>query len=328
MTAERHVTWENFRENFLNPGDPAIHPVPGSPECKIFVDQDGQRIGLRIQTNSSSPELDIPFQHIKVANVRDDTGRYIEVSSCVQSLYEQFYAMLTSMSDLVQLHSKDPLEAIQNCVERFSTILSSQTLLSSREITGLWSELWVLENLLVARGPEYLPAWIGPLDEPHDFQFDEVELEVKGTRLRKRRHLISSETQLTQSPGKSLYLVSVQIAPGAGDGSLSLPDRVNRVRVLVGSESSLNKQFDVLLDEAKYNSVHERYYKDRFILRTSPTIVPIDAETPQITAEMLRSQLGPDGSTRISDVEFRLDVTNLGFEQPSAEFQAVLPTEH
>ena len=328
MRLERHVTWENFRDNFLEPGDPAIHPVPGPPDCKIFVDKDGKRIGLRIQVSSSSPDLDIPFQHIEVANVGDGTGRYIEISSSVQSLYEQFYAMLTSISDLVQLHSKEPLQAIEDCAERFSTILSSQALLSSREITGLWCELWVLENLLGARGPEHLSAWIGPIDEPHDFQFDEVELEVKGTRLRKRRHLISSETQLASSPDKSLFLLSIQIAPGSGEGSLSLPDRVNRIRQMIGSESSLNKRYDVLLEAAKYDAVHERYYKDRFILRTSPTLVPIDADTPQITAEMLRLQLGPEGSTRISDVEFRLDVTNLGFEQSSAEFQAVLPTEH
>ena len=97
---------------------------------------------------------------------------------------------------------------------------------------------------------------------------------------------------------------------------------------MIGSESPLNKRYNVLLEAAKYDAVHERYYKDRFILRTTPTLVPIDADTPQITAEMLRLQLGPEGSTRISDVEFMLDVTNLGFEQSSAEFQAVLPTEH
>lgn len=323
---ERHVTWGNFRENFLDPGDPAIHLVPGSPECKIFVDKEGKRIGLRINVNKPSNDLDLPFQYIQVSNVRHGTAHCIEISSSEQSHFEQFYAMLTSITDFVQIHFKSPLEAIQNCVDGFSTIISAYTLLTPREITGLWSELWVLEHLLKFRGREYLSAWIGPLGEPHDFRFDAFELEVKGTRLRKRRHLISSETQLTPSSGKSLYLVSLQIAPGSGEGSLSLPDRVGRVRQLAGSESSFHKKLDVLLEEAKYNPVHERYYKDLFILRTSPVLVPIDAKTPKITTDMLRAQLGPDGSNRISDVEFRLDVTNLGFEEPSDEFQLILPT--
>lgn len=328
MKEERHVTWENFRENFLKPGDPAIHVVPGSPECKIFTGKGGTRIGLRIQINRFGPDLDIPFRHIEVSNVRDGSTLYIEISSSIQSLFEQFYAVLQSIADQVQLHSKAPAVAIQDCIEKFSAILASQTLLSSREITGLWCELWVLENLLVSRGPEYLSAWIGPLPEPHDFQFDDLELEVKGTRLTKRRHLISSENQLSPSPDRSLFLVSIQIAPGSGDGSLSLPDRVANVRQLFSSDSALDKQFDVLLGEYGYKSEHESYYRKRFILRTAPTLVPIDADTPRITKEMLRSQLGADGSTRISEVEFRLDVTNMGYEEPTEEFQSVLPTTH
>ena len=326
MPAERHITWENFHENFIKPGDLAVHIVDGQPRCNFFVDSDSQRMGLRVAISDSSEVVELPYQHIATNLVQSDGGLCVEVSCDVQSLFEPFYAMIVSAADLVQLHKYSPTSALQKSADKFFSLLSAYALLSEEKQIGLWCELWVLDKLISFRGVDAVRSWIGPLKEPHDFRLDSVELEVKGTRSRKRSHLISSEDQLLASEGCSLYLVSLQLAPAAGDGAIGLADHVRSVADRLAGAPTMLTLFEALLAEAEYVHQHERFYQSSYRLRTRPNLVPVTGEIPRITTELLRSALGPDKSARLSDVKFRLDVTDLGFEEESEQFQSKLRT--
>lgn len=326
MPEERHITWENFRSNFIEPGDPANHLVSGQPRCDIFVDAESQRMGLRVAIKDSSEVVELPYQHIATAIVQSAGSLCVEVSCEVQSLFEPFYAMIVATTDLVQIHDYSPTSALHESAQKFFSLLSAHALLSEEKQVGLWCELWVLDNLITFRGVEAVQSWIGPLKEPHDFRLDSMELEVKGTRSRKRTHLISSEDQLLPSEGCSLYLVSLQLALAAGDGSFGLADQVKLVSDQLHGTPAMLSLFEDLLSEIDYDSSHERFYQSNYRLRTRPTLVPITSETPRITKELLQSTLGSDQSSRLSDIKFRLDVTDLGHEEESEDFQSRLRT--
>lgn len=327
MPTERHITWENFRENFIEPGDPAAHMVDGHPRCEFFVDSRSQRMGLRVAIRDSSEVAELPYQHITTNLVQSGGSLCAEVSCDVQSLFEPFYAMIVSVADLVQLHEYSPTSALQESAQKFFSLLSAHSLLSEEKQIGLWCELWVLDKLVSFRGVDAVQSWIGPLKEPHDFRLDNVELEVKGTRSRKRSHLISSEDQLLASEESDLYLVSLQLALAAGDGAFGLADRVGLIADRLAGAPAMLSLFESLLAEAEYNRLHERFYYSSYRLRTRPTLVPVTGEIPRITTELLRDTLGPDKSARLSDIKFRLDVTDLGFEEESKQFQSKLRTK-
>lgn len=281
---------------------------------------------MRVPTSDSSEIAELPYQHIRTVLVHSGGSLCVEVSCNVQSLYEPFYAMVTSVADLVQQHAYEPIEAIQESARKFFSLLAAHAILSEEKQIGLWCELWVLERLIRFRGVESLQSWIGPLGEPHDFRFDNKEIEVKGTRSRKRAHMISREDQLLPSADSSLYLLSLQLAPGAGNSALSLPDQVQAIVELLSQAPGAISTFKSLLSAVPYNFSHEDQYRDQYNLRTFPTLVPITEETPRITTEVLKNALGPDKSRRLSDIRFRLDVTDLGHEETSDEFQSIVRT--
>jgi len=323
MSTDRHVTWENFRDSYIVSGDPALHVIDGTPRCEFFVDNDGERIGLRVATDDIPADLQLQYQHINATPVRDNDDLKIQISCDVQSLFEPFYAMLISVSDLVQLHDRLTANAIQESADKFFNLLSCYSILSEEKQVGLWCELWVLKNLIEYRGSEILRSWTGPREEPHDFRLDGVELEVKGTRSRKRSHIISSEDQLMPSPDSDLFLLSIQLGVGAGMGSSSLPERVRLIVELLEGSPSYISQFEMLLAQAEYQEAHARFYNDDYILRTPPTLVPITEDVPRITSALLRDAVGPTQSRRLSDIQYRLDVTDLGYEESDDAFHSV-----
>lgn len=322
----RHITWENFKRNFIDLDAPGEHPILGEPPCHLFVDQNGRRIGLRIQIRDSSTIVDLPYQHIEVSTVHIKGALHAQVSCEVVTLHEAFFAMLTSAADLIQERGRDPMQALQECAEKFFSLLSSYSLLSPEKQVGLWCELWALERLIRFTGTSIVGAWIGPLREPHDFRMNTTELEVKGTRGTKRSHLISSEDQLSPSEGCDLFLLSLQLEPAIGEGCYTLTDIVNKVRRALSGDQPDLERFDALLKESGYLEGHARFYVDCFRLRKGPTLIPVVEGFPRVTKETLSSVLDESACRRISELKYRLDVTHLGFEEEDDEFQRVFRT--
>lgn len=326
MQPERHITWQNFEDNYIKPDDPASHIVEGSPRCEVFVESQGKRIGLRIAIKEAIQDVELPYQHINTNLVNSGESLCVEVSCEIQSLYEQFYAMIVSVADLVQKHHYAPIDALQESAQKYFSLLAAHNLLSQKKQIGLWCELWVLEKLITIRGVECVRAWLGPLSEPHDFRLDNVELEVKGTTRPKRSHLISNETQLIPSAESDLYIFSIQLALASGEGAYSLAGRVGIVADMLAEATEMLSLFNSLLSEAKYYHSHQNFYNDEYKLRTRPALVPVTDATPRITSEIIKTALGAESSSRLSEVKFRLDVTDLGFEEDSHEFQSIIQT--
>lgn len=307
---ERHHTWEQFEKEFVNQPVSARYSPSGSPELFIFSDSEQGRIGIEIALKGAGDIKPIPLKSLAL-DLKFNNSKYAAnfwISTA--ELFEQFYSLATHIADLVQLQGVPVQLAIEEAIEKIKALLAAESLLGDEKVVGLWGELWLLNQLIDLRGGSVVDNWKGATKAIHDFQFEDIELEVKTTRNEKRKHIISSLTQLNPSPEFNLYICSIQIEASSDQGS-SLPEMIRIVEnKLSGNAAALKKLCDKL-KLAAYSPADAPYYTVKYYLRSEPALVSVDSGLPRISPELLERRFGSDGSVRIDTVNYRLDLTGL-----------------
>lgn len=320
----RHLSWERF-EQLLQAGPPAVEVVAGQPKVEIFTDAGGSRIGVRTAaTGAETPPS--PLVEIDVSQRRVGDVDVVEVSTSNTALYRDFYAFACAVADRLQIDSMPAAAAVDSALEAWAALLQRLALLSDERQVGLTGELWLLRRLAAVRGwRTAAEAWKGSDAEEHDFSWTGADVEVKTTLSERRVHVIGSLTQLTPTGATPLFVLSLQLTgAGAGSGE-SLTDAVQEVLESVRAETHATRRWlHQRLYDAGWRTEHAPHYRRRFVLRTAPTLVPVDDRCPAITPATL-SFLRPDKLARLGQVVYRVDLTGLGHEDGSSQFQAVLP---
>lgn len=311
--ATRHHTWEQFEHEFITPGVGATYSPPGSPVLSIYSDPHRGRVGIEIELMGSGDICPIPFRSLAL-ELKFDNGRYsANFWISAPELFEQFYSLATHIADLVQLHGVSPQTAIEEAIEKIRALHAMESLLGEEKQVGLWGELWLLSRLIDHRGTTAVDNWKGASRAVHDFQFEDIELEVKTTRNERRRHMISSLTQLVPSPDFRLYVCSIQVE-GSFDKGRSVPELVTEVeRRLEGNAAALAK-LSRMLRLVGFVESDARFYKTRYYLRNDPALIPADSDLPKFSPSLLEGEFGSGASVRFDTVSYRLDLT--GFELP------------
>jgi hypothetical protein len=323
-TDPRHLEWANVLA-IIRTGAPAVQPIAGEPWAHLFVDDNGSRMGLRVAFDDEAVVGPSPLAAVSARRVWWRGDEALEVSSDRPVLFQPFYDLLRELADQVQLGGVAPGDALEAIIDRWQKLLRPSQLMSAEQQLGLAGELWTLARLLRVKGVTAMSAWTGPLDEPHDFRFDDVEIEVKTTWRHRRVHPISSLEQLLGTAGRRLFLLSLQMeAAGAGAG-WTLPEQVEEVRALISGAARERGNFeDALLITWRYADEHASQYTARMEFRQPPMLVEILAESPRITRAVLETALGP-AADRIPSVRYDLDVERAGVLDGSPEFLAILP---
>src|SRR5262249_28341141 len=158
--------------------------------------------------------------------------------------------------------------------------------------------------------------WMGPNAGEHDFSLERHDIEVKTTTQERRIHTVQSSTQLEPSPGRLLFLLSLQITAGGLAGT-TLAEAVAQVRRSI--PAPLEEELVEKLASCGWQSEHDTFYETRFLFRTSPILITIDGSFPRISADRL-ALLDPDVRTRISNLSYDVNVDGLGSEEGSTEF--------
>ncbi|NRD48802.1 PD-(D/E)XK motif protein [Corallococcus exiguus] len=327
MGAERHLTWENFRDTFIGPGVPAIHPVcyRDRADIQIFVDGGARRVGMYIPLSTKRPQIHSPLAAIGIRTLVIAGREMLELSTQQSGLYQQFYALMVDVADRVQAGGLEPSLAVGEALSDWKELLREVPLLSIEAQTGLFGELWVLERLRRHHGPAAVDGWVGPTGEPHDFRVGDYEFEVKTTRMLEQIHVISGLNQLVPSSGRRLYVVSIKIAPAGHGAGESLPECVLRLKHSLGVDAARLGQFIHALSVVGYKDADASRYPGRMILRAPIVLIPVDEACPRLTPDSLRCGMAPRFADRISDVRYRLDLSGLGFSDGTPEFEALLP---
>ncbi len=301
------LSWETFAESFISPAIPAVHAIRGSGDLRLFVDGGATRIGLWLRLAAA---LDTVCRSGKAVSVRvfsTADGHFLEVATAVPTLYQQFFSLAEDIVSRVH-HGAEPIAATEEAIRAWRELLRDRACFSLEEQIGLWGELWVLGWLVGMRVDDPVASWIGPLGEPHDFRFGGLELEAKTHLGVHRHHAISSLHQLVSSRACRLSILSLLLAP-APEG-LTLPAMVDKVRRLLTSSGA--EQFEHLIERAGYIPDDASSYRDSFVLRADPVLVPVDEACPIIRPADLLSLLGPARAARVLDARYVVDLEGLG----------------
>lgn len=323
MSADRHLTWENFERDILEVNVPATHPIQGSPEVSIFHLIGPKRIGLYIALTAPLLLPPSEYQEIQVSIQTGCRGPMLAVWTSNQHLFRPFFSLMLEIADSVQLERVAPKDAVQFAVDQFSSVIQKDSSLSIERIVGFWAEFEVLARLLSCHGSPFFANWNGWRSDRHDFRISTLELEVKATLAAESIHVINGLNQLSPSDGHSLYLLSFQLI--RSESGMTLSDQVKRVTDLVIADSSALTMLETAKKELGLSNSNLAMSKERLLLRGEPRLIPIDNAVPRLTSDTLNQVIAPQALARLTELHYRVNFTGLGYDSETHSFRKLLP---
>lgn len=191
------------------------------------------------------------------------SGRFYDVCCSADAFRGQFAAVAAEMAAALEDPQAEADRIIAQTLLRWKAFWDVPAGgLSVTEQTGLFGELYFLDQWLSPLVPRHLEAWTGPRRDRHDFKSASVSVEVKASRTSATTgasHRIASLEQLADPVTGSLFLFSVSITPDK-IGGYSLAGMIERIRARLGPADEL--LFDELLGLAGYSPIHHERYSD------------------------------------------------------------------
>ena len=324
---DRHISWETLQQ-LIKSGSPIRIGIDGEPPLQIMMESGSSALSLLIPASSVENLPVTILAAIVVEQIMVEEKPYVRLTTRQRPLYKEFYSLLTQIADSIQLDKVPVDSAITAVLENWHQLLREISILSTDQQVGLMGELWLLMRLISVSGPSAIDSWTGPLREPHDFRFGEVELEVKSTRGKARNHVINGLEQLKPSEGLTLYLLSLQFEQANTGDITTLPAMVRETRARLAPLHSSARSFNKLLADCwGYREDDEPHYATKYRMRSKPLLVKIDAACPKLTREAIGTAVGPEGLHRIGDVQYTLNVDGLGSLDGTKQFTDIVPSE-
>jgi hypothetical protein len=319
LPSDRHLSLASF-VSYVRAAVPIEHPIPGTPRLLLFIDPDGDRLGLLGPAMSGTP-VHSGLEHLTVRTVHHGQRRMTEIAVTDPALFIDGYLLLCGIADRVQLDRQPITAALAETVRRLGHLLIPENRLPRDVEIGLLGELCMLLGTVAVHGPGTgLDAWRGARAEEHDFGLADIDIEVKTTSSERRAHWISALTQLLPTGARALWLVSFQITE-AGTGGRTIGDLITRVRERFPGDTDQDR-----LEKSLYTAGWRDRYSDtsrqRWRLRTPPAAYIVDDGFPRLTPAQLTAA-GVDNA-RITDIRYRIDLTGRPADPaPAALAQAV-----
>ena len=307
---------------FLESGNAFRLTHPGSPHIEIFGDSGGAVFGFRVDTQLPEQLPVSPLSVVAVRAVTVGTMDLLEVMTADRRLYEDFHALAALFVQRVRMQGMQPLVALDDVLASLARLIARTAVITPERQVGLYGELWTVLAFAAEVGVATAVAcWTGPDHEEHDLVLEDVDVEVKTTRTDRASHVIHGLNQLEPKPGRALYLLSIRLTAGGGGGT-SLPDVIARARkrAEAGGAACLTR-LERGLEQSGWRDEYAPFCLDTYLLRGVPQLVP-STELPALTPSVLG--LSPDDLSRLSDVQYRIDVTGRGLPVDDPGARAVL----
>lgn len=300
-----HLTPDTL-ETYFRAGQPVIVRMASAPDSQLRIDPGAQRMELWVAEVGPEPDV-TSLARLSVNTEELDSGTWLVLAVDAEGAHFEAYSLLAAAVD--ELRRGRPLAAATTrAIDTYRELLERRGRLSQEKTVGLLGELVVLEHLFAAIGSAAaMDAWLGPQSEEHDFVLPDFDAEVKTTLSERRSHLIGSETQLQPSPGRPLWLLSLQLTrAGAAVESFGLPDVIHRIRQGLATGSH---DFQAYLGSRGWRDADAELYMERYLWRSRPNAYHVDERFPAVTRPRLDSVIPrPD---LVGHVSYRVDVTSL-----------------
>lgn len=303
-------------------GEQVSVPLPGDPECRVVFDPRGRAVSLLSPLTGNEPDV-VKLRSVTFSTAVDGARVWGEVRVDASDSHQAAFALVTTIADRMQRGGESLAVAVPHAVDTYQALLARRMGLNDEQQRGLFGELLVLRQLVDACGrATAVESWHGPSAEEHDFFLAGLHLEVKTTAAERRKHMISGVSQLTQSPGTPLWLVSLQITAGVEGAGLSLPALIAAARADLGDERI---EFDRRLEGMGWDDLHADLYPSVWQLRTQPHAYMVDGVFPRITGTLIADRV--PSWPLVSDIKYRIDVTDMSFPSTPAALSGFVATE-
>ena len=293
---------------FLAADAATLQTMCADPVCRLRVDPSTRTLSLWTPDDGTFPDLS-RFAQVTVEQVDQDGDTWSVLSVPAREQRYEAYGLLTAVAEAMR-GGASFAAATNAALTNLRSLLTKRSRLSEEQQVGLVGELLAVRALLSAHGPaDVLHWWLGPLAEQHDLALPAYDVEIKTTLSERRRHVISGVGQLAPTPGRPLWLVSVQLTRGASGVTLS--GLVHEVRTIVHHDHRLEQY----LDRAGWSNDDADLYDMAYLLRTSPAAYLVDDRFPAVTADRLHAVVPRDDLVDL--VTYRVDVTHLDVGRPT-----------
>jgi hypothetical protein len=294
-------------EKYFRLGVTSVFQLSADLEARLEIDPSTEQLRLFVPATGGTPEV-TDFERIRVDRLEDLAGKAsFRLAFDARGMHYPAYQLIESI--VSHLREGDSFRAaVSESIADMEDLLANRSRLSDEQETGLWGEMLLLEHLVGRLGDSIASeVWLGAAGSEHDFSFAGFEAEVKTTRSEARRHHISSDTQLHPSPGRDLYLVSIQATlAGAASGGRTLPKIVEDIRSVLTSSVD---RFDAALHDLGYRYEDADLYRTELQLRSTPRAYFVDDDFPSVTRSRIEAVV--PNLQLISDLRYQVDVGGL-----------------
>lgn len=292
-------------EKYFRSGAVTTHLVSESPEAIVKIDGAGQKISLLTpQTGmvQNTSELKRVSTGLETLNDRE----WARITIDARNMYTEAYGLMLSVVQAMR-GGATFAAATSAAMTNMKALLAAKPRISEEKQVGLVGELLLFRALLNA-SDEYsvIDWWLGPLAEERDYAFPAFDAEVKTTLGELRVHVINGAGQLEPSPGRPLWLVSIQVTRAGGDpNGFTLPGLIQEIRERL---TTTRERFVAYLASENWEDDDAAMYPTAYILRTTPAAYLVDDDFPAVTRSRLHSVV--PHSDLVSAVTYRVDVSS------------------
>ncbi len=267
--------------------------------------------------------LTVTTQEMQVADERP--AMYVDLGCAEPGLRETFLAVVADLAEsLVGGHGEGAEVVVRRVLDRWRRFWSvPHTGLSEDAALGLFGELWFLERWLLL--PQGVHRWRGPEGARHDFQWEDVSVEVKASRTGGEGapvHRISSLSQLDDPERGQLYLFSLHVTRDAL-ATHTLPILVERLRHVLVPHVTEATIFDDRLAQAGYSPAHAERYGQQWRI-VGEQLYLVGSEFPRLIAHSFVGGIPPG----VREIAYSLDLAACAewriADRPSAPAAAFL----
>lgn len=298
-------------EKYFRSGTVTTHLVSGSPEVLIRIDGPGQTISL-LTPHTGMVQDTAELKRVTTGIETRDGNEWARITVDARSMYTEAYGLMLSI--VQAMHGGATFAAATSAaMMNMKALLAARPRISEEKQVGLVGELLLFRALLDAYD-EYnvIDWWLGPLAEERDYAFPAFDAEVKTTLGETRTHVIHGVGQLESSPGRPLWLVSIQITRAGGDSNgITLPRLIQAIRERL---TSTRDRFVTYLAAVGWEDDDAAIYPTTYILRTTPAAYLVDDDFPALTPSRLHAVV--PHSDLVSAVTYRVDVSSRSAGDP------------
>jgi hypothetical protein len=312
MNGHERIDWDRLQKNI--PRGEAYVARVAFPETSSSVLAAIDSSGNRHFLVPITPEDDLPADnqsrgmavtvknlHVKGNPDKSSPDRYIDISLKEESEKEIFDIIGYQIAMLVKDEKVPTSRSVRFILERWRHFWGniSANLLTKEEIVGLFSELWFINHWLLSLSTKNaIMGWRGPYGGRHDFEWEKVSVEVKGTTITEgRKHWVNGLDQLSPPENGKLYLFSLKLREEEGTEN-TLTDVIKSCLESVAGEVELEDFIEQTLAIAGYSPAHDDNYSRIRFRVIDEALYEVTDRFPRITQNSFREGK-PDGVERL-----------------------------